>query len=576
MTTTFNFWFPVIGIAAFLPCIFVYRTAESRVAGWANLMHGLCWWAFYAFMPVRNARIIDAFVGVTGAGRFVVELSGTAAPAFQYVFIAHLLGRWGRRSRRVLGLYALLFTLYVACYWLAHVIAVPWQLYYLGPVARPWPLLGVNLLSGSMVALLAGLVTLSYMHARRRAETRKERVLSRIYTFVYAVMFGYGLWEIAETLSHLFRGTATGLQPYRAPLFVVTVTLAIGGQWYSTMLPKLRNWASDHLGAGHIYARMLDLNALLTDRVVKMYADRETFARTLRSLGWDGRKGYWGAIAHEAARWMSLSPTGHVAAPSHRSGLAPEVAGTADNISHPSLAIAEARYYTNTYQSVALAAPQMRPDGLPPAPSPTNQHIALVHGTRAANVGRTSASRAKAQALTVGRHVPAMRRVIDLKEMEATLLAANVWLTDQQVHLHADPAAIHAVACCLDKRGVRGYRRRVALEAARWVVLTRAGLAATLAEEAGVAPETVGLASGGYMPLPLTIGRLERELSRLYRDVYRVGVLVDGDENLPGSDLALREWRRWHQEIAALIRGVLPPFDVEERILAAKANERGA
>jgi len=445
----------------------------------------------------------------------------------------------------------------------------------LGPY-REWPLLGVNLLSGSMVALLAGLVTLSYMHARRRAETRKERVLSRIYTFVYAVMFGYGLWEIAETLSHLFRGTATGLQPYRAPLFVVTVTLAIGGQWYSTMLPKLRNWASDHLGAGHIYARMLDLNALLTDRVVKMYADRETFARTLRSLGWDGRKGYWGAIAHEAARWMSLSPTGHVAAPSHRSGLAPEVAGTADNISHPSLAIAEARYYTNTYQSVALAAPQMRPDGLPPAPSPTNQHIALVHGTRAANVGRTSASRAKAQALTVGRHVPAMRRVIDLKEMEATLLAANVWLTDQQVHLHADPAAIHAVACCLDKRGVRGYRRRVALEAARWVVLTRAGLAATLAEEAGVAPETVGLASGGYMPLPLTIGRLERELSRLYRDVYRVGVLVDGDENLPGSDLALREWRRWHQEIAALIRGVLPPFDVEERILAAKANERGA
>ncbi len=575
MTAAFNFWFPLIGIAAFLPCIFVYRTTERRAPGWANLMHGLCWWVFYAFMPVGNARVVDALVGVTGAGRFVVELSGTAAPALQYVFIAHVLGRWGRASRRFLVVYALLLTLYVACSWLAHAVAVPWRLYYLGPVARPWPLLGINVLSGVMLVLLGNLVMVSYIRARRMAETRKERVLSRIYTVVYAVLLGYGLWEIVETFSHLIWGTATGLQAYRAPLYVVTVTLAIGTQWYSTVLPKLRNWLSDHLGAEHVYTRILDLTTLLTDRVVKVYADRETVTRTLWSLGWDGQNGYWGAITREAARWMSLSPTGYVAAPAHRSGLAPEVAGTAEDISHPSLAIAEARYYTNVYQFVSLGAPHMRPDGLPLAP-PTIRQIALVHGARTANAGRVSPSHAKARAMEVGRRVPGVRTVIELGEMEATLLAANVWLTNQQVHLHADPAAIHAVACCLDTRGVRGYRRRVALEAARWVVLTRVGLAATLAEEAGVAPEVVGLASGTATPLPLTIGRLERERSHFLRNVYRVGVLVDKDENLPGSELAPREWRRWHGEIAALIREVLPPFEVEDQILAAKANTRGA
>lgn len=273
---------------------------------------------------------------------------------------------------------------------------------------------------------------------------------------------------------------------------------------------------------------------------------------------------------------MSLSPSGHVAAPDHRSGLAPEVAGTAEDISHPSLAIAEARYYINVYQFVSLGAPHMRPDGLPLVPPPTIRQIALVHGARTANAGRVSSSRAKARALEVVRRVPGVRRVVELGEMEATLLAANIWLTNQQVHLCANPAAIGAVACCLDARKVRGYRRWVALEAARWVVLTRTGLAATLAEEAGVPLEVVGLALGATMPLPLTIGRLERERSRFLRDVYRLGVLVDKDENLPGSELAPREWRRWHKELAALIREVLPPFDVEEQILAAKANTRGA
>ncbi len=556
---------PIVGLLFLTPCWHFARRRpgpESAALRW----HGVFLLLFLTAMPMANARAIDAFVQVAGSGRLAVELTSIAAWLSQYRFIVLAQDKWDRRSKRlVYGCYTAAVVLVL--FWVgAHVVdssdAVS---YYNGYQARAWPLTGLNLASGLMTTLLGALVMVRWAVAWRHAAGLIERCLSLGMTLFYAAIFGYGLVMIlAETIVRLVWGTDAGLLAYRQPLYTVLVVGSLISLWSTQYLQRCKNWLSEHIGREWWRRAAKRATVLLCDRLVLLYGDEAVVDNMARHLAACRVGGYWRLVGEEVTRWLSFAPAGRVGMCAHQDIIDSDkdASGREDD---PKMI--EAQYYAHTHDAIAAIT------------MPSRQQVST--GEKAHETAPVALARLVYEGLSpspirrmVGveatwRHSSGVSDTLpQLIRLHRSLLGANQYVTSEMVRLYGDPAIVARVERRLDsERRMSSYRRAVALEATRWVILTRVGLAAKLAISAKVPLSVVGLAADIEPSLALDIGRLRLERSRFYRDVYHVAILADA-ERLPDGVVMLPGHHGWRASVASLINSELPPFLAEEQILA--------
>jgi len=554
----------IIGLLFLTPCWHFARRRpgpESRALRW----HGIFLFVFLAAMPMANAHAIDAFVRVTGAGRLVVELAGLAAWLSQYRFIALAQNKWDRQSRRlVYGCCAAVVVLVLL--WIgAHVAgSSDAASYYNGYQVRSWPLTGLNLTSGLVTALLGALVMVRWAIAWRHAGGVIERYLSLGVTLFYAAIFGYGLVMIlAETIVQLVWGTDAGFLAYRQPLYTVLVISSLISLWSTQYSQRCKNWLSERIGRERWRRAAKKATVLLCDRLVLLYGDSSVVDSAALHLAACRVGGYWRLVGEEVARWLSFAPTGRVGMRPHQDIIDADHEDANERERDPKMV--EAQYYAHTYDTVAAIImpqqPQMSAGEKAREVAPVALARLVREGLSPSPIRRTAAVEA------TWRHGSGMSDTLSrLIRLHRSLLAANEYVTGEMVRLYGDLETVACVERRLNSERMGSYRRTVALEATRWIILTRVGLAAKLAIEAKVPLSVVGLAGGIEPSLALDVGRLRLERSRFYRDVYRVAVLADA-ERLPDGVTALPEHHGWRVHVASLINGELPPFLAEEQIL---------
>ncbi len=556
---------PLIGLLFLLPCLHFARRRpgpESR----ALRGHGVFLFIFLAAMPTADARAIDAFVRVAGTGRLVVELAAAAAWLSQYRFIVLAQNGWGRRSRRLVHRCCAAVVVLVLLWIGAHVAgSSDAASYYNGYQVRSWPLTGLNLTSGLVTALLGALVMVRWAIAWRHAEGLIERCLSLGVTLFYAAIFGYGLVIIlAETIVQLVWGTDAGFLAYRQPLYTVLVVGSLVSLWSTQYSQRCKNWLSERMGRERWRRAAKRATVLLCDRLVLLYGDGAVVDNMARHLAACPVGGYWQLVGEEVARWLNFAPTGRVGMRPHQDIIDADHEDANGREGDPKMI--EAQYYANTYDTVEAITMLQRP----PAPAGKNAceagPVALARlvceGLKPSPIRRTAAVAA------TWRHGSGVSDTLSqLIRLHRSLLAANEYVTGEMVRLYGDLETVARVERRLDSERIGSYRRAVALEATRWIILTRVGLAAKLAIEAKVSLSIVGLAAGVELSLAFDIRRLRLERSRFYRDVYRVAVLADA-ERLPDGVVALPGHQGWRAHVASLINGELPPFLAEEQILA--------
>jgi hypothetical protein len=556
---------PIIGLLFLTPCWHFARRRpgpESRALRW----HGVFLFVFLATMPMANAHAIDAFVRVAGAGRLVVELAGLAAWLSQYRFIALAQNKWGHRSRRlVYGCCAAVVVLVL--FWIgAHVVgSSDAASYYNGYQVRSWPLTGLNLTSGLVTALLGALVMVRWAIAWRHAAGLIERYLSLGVTLFYAAIFGYGLVMIlTETIVRLVWGTDAGFLAYRQPLYTVLVVGSLVSLWFTQYSQRCKSWLSERIGRERWRRAAKRAAVLLCDRLVLLYGDGAVVDNMARHLVACHVGGYWRLVGEEVARWLSFAPTGRVGMRPHQDIIDADHKDANGRDGDPKMI--EAQYYANTYDAVAAITTMPRRPHI--SAGEKAREIAPVALARLVREGLSPSPIRKTVAVeATWRHGSGMSDTLSwLIRLHRSLLAANEYVTGEMVRLYGDLETVACVDRRLDSERMGSYRRAVALEATRWIILTRVGLAAKLAIEAKVPLSVVGLAAGIEPSLALDVGRLRLERSRFYRDVYRVAVLADA-ERLPDGVAALPGYHGWRAHVANLINGELPPFLAEEQIL---------
>jgi len=556
---------PIVGLLFLTPCWHFARRRpgpESRALRW----HGVFLLLFLAAMPMANVRAIDAFVRVTGTGRLAVELASMAAWLSQYRFIVLAQDKWDRRSKRlVYGCCAAVVVLVL--FWIgAHVAGSSAAAsYYNGYQVRSWPLTGLNLTSGLVTAVLGALVMVRWAIAWRHAAGLIERCLSLGMTLFYAAIFGYGLVIIlAETIVRLVWGTDAGFLAYRQPLYTVLVVGSLISLWSTQYLQRCKNWLSERIGRERWRRAAKRATVLLCDRLVLLYGDGAVVDNMARHLAACRVGGYWRLVGEEVTRWLSFAPAGRVGMRAHQDIIDADHKDASGREGDPKMI--EAQYYAHTYDAIATITMPPRPHVSAGEKARETAPVALAHlvceGLSPSPIRRTVAIEA------TWRHGSGVSDTLSrLIRLHRSLLAANEYVTGEMVRLYGDLETVARVERRLDSERMGSYRRAVALEATRWVILTRVGLAAKLAIAAKVPLLVVGLAAGIEPSLALDVGRLRLERSRFYRDVYRVAVLADA-ERLPDGVVVLPGHHGWRTHVASLINGELPPFLAEEQILA--------
>jgi len=556
---------PIVGLLFLTPCWHFARRRpgpESRALRW----HGMFLLLFLAAMPMANARAIDAFVHVTGTGRLTVEVASMAAWLSQYRFIVLAQDKWDCRSRRIVyGCCAAIVVLVLS--WVgAHVVGSSNAAsYYNGYQIRSWPLTALNLTSGLVTALLGALVMVRWAIAWRHAAGLIERCLSLGMTLFYAAIFGYGLVIIlAETIVQLVWGTDAGFLTYRQPLYTVLVVSSLISLWSTQYLQRCKNWLSERIGRERWRRAAKRATVLLCDRLVLLYGDGAVVDNMARHLAACRVGGYWRLVGEEVTRWLSFAPTGQVGMRSHQDIIDADHEDANGCDGDPKMI--EARYYANTYDTVEAIT---TPPELAALAGKNAWEAAPVALARFIREGlKPSPIRRMVAVEATWKHGSGVSDTLSrLIRLHCSLLAANEYVTGEMVRLYGDLEIVARVERRLDSERIGNYRRAVALEATRWVILTRVGLAAELAIAAKVPLSVVGLAAGIEPSLALDIGRLRLERSRFYRDVYRVAVLANA-ERLPNGVVALSGYHGWRTRVASLINGELSPFLAEEQILA--------
>jgi len=505
-----HFGGPLIGLLFLTPCWPFSRRRpgpESRALRW----HGVFLFVFLAAMPIANAHAIDALVRVAGAGRLVVEVAGTAAWLFQYRFIVLAQDTWGHRSRRlVYGCCAAVVVLVL--FWIgAHVGgSSDAASYYSGYQVRSWPLTGLNLTSGLVTALLGALVMVRWAIAWRHAAGLIELCLSLGMTLFYAAIFGYGLIIIlAETIVRLVWGADAGLLAYRQPLYTVLVVGSLVSLWSTQYAQGCKNWLSERLGWERWRRAAKRAAVLLCDRLVLLYGDGAVVDSVARHLATCHVEGYWRLVGEEVARWLSFASTGRVGMRPHQDIIATDHEAANGHDGDPKMI--EAQYYANTYDTVAAINRPQRPQV---SAGEKGRRIAPVALARLVREGLSpSPIRRTAAVNATWRHGSGVSDTLSrLIRLHRSLLAANEYVTGEMVRLYGDLETVARVERRLDAERMGRYRRAVALEATRWIILTRVGLAAKLA---------IGLVVGSVAPRRPRRQRQARPGSRADRRVPR-------------------------------------------------------
>ena len=523
----------------------------------------ICSFPALALYDPSDAHTFDRVIHVVGVGFLASNITLCMAYLFHWSFARTLNQRPSRWERAALAATAACVMCFVA-YWCAVSattgIAVPEALYDLRYLDRA-PVMGLYLSLGLSVFACAALNVATYLRIRSGAEDPSERVLAiaAVVFFAHSSLIGIGV--IVAALLVRAGGDLGALSGLKAPLILVGPIGSIAiNLWVTELAPRWRahqkvrdaqhGQAQERMR--HQTARALVSACILADAClvrVRPFADPLLVEAVEARCREQAVQGYWHRVALEAARWITVERARELkSSPGNadRQTLDQVDLHVAEDAARRT--VNEAYFYRDVFTVVALA---LDPDAAQEQ-SDSQRAAAMLIGDalreRTSGLGGEGGRRLLA-APSLWVH---QADEPPIAQPDRVIVNADVMLSDRllPVRTAADIGIVRAVAARSINPTQPPYRRKVAMEAARWVTALDAPSAGE--RLLGFADPLQGVGEDD-------MGADDREpiaTGSFFYDVFRVAALVLGPDRLP--DLPpLPRGRSWHRQDAAIIARVL-------------------